>query len=58
MVRGPDYLKSGTTVNAVVKPAEEGPQIPVILDDRGGIPPHSAKPEKTPLAAPKKKGTN
>jgi len=57
MVRGPDYLKS-TTVNAVVKPAEESPQFPVTLDDRGGIPPHGGKLVKPPVAAPKKKGAN
>jgi NADH-quinone oxidoreductase subunit M len=57
MVRGPDYLKS-TTVNAAVKPAEESPQFPVTLEDRGGIPTHGGKLVKPPVAAPKKKGTN
>ncbi|HME35628.1 MAG TPA: NADH-quinone oxidoreductase subunit M [Candidatus Sulfotelmatobacter sp.] len=44
----PDYPQPGATVNAAVKPAEVQPEIPVILDDRGGIPPKSPKPMKAP----------
>jgi len=57
MVRGPDYLKAGT-VNASAKPAEAQPQIPAILDDRGGISPRGPKPVKAPVTAPKTKGKN
>jgi NADH-quinone oxidoreductase subunit M len=44
----PDYPQSGATVNASVKPAEAQPQIPVVPDDRGGIPQHAPKPAAAP----------
>ena len=44
----PDYPQPSGTVNASARPAEVPAQFPVVLDDRGGLPPKGLKPMKAP----------